>query len=146
VTPRLRVSTSLWLAGAPRHSRPRYRSIDHDIAVDVAIIGGGITGAAAAWMFAHNGVRVAVLEAARVGEGSTSASTALLMQEPDNDFGQLTQRYGAKTARRIWRLSHGATRDFVRTLEALHVRCRLAHRDSVYYALGAPAAGSTRRR
>jgi glycine/D-amino acid oxidase-like deaminating enzyme len=112
--------------------------------VDVAIVGAGVTGAATAWMFARSGVRVAVLEAAHVGEGSTSASTALLMQEPDNDFRQLAWRYGTPRARRIWQLSSEATRTFVRTLEALHVRCGLSHHDSVYYALGANAAEGLR--
>ena len=142
--PRLRVAPSLWLAKAPPGSRPRYPAIRRDLAVDVAIVGGGVTGAATAWMFARGGVRVALLEAAHVGAGSTSASTALLMQEPDNDFGQLAHRYGTRRAARIWRLSQAATREFAQTLEALHVRCGLAHRDSVYYALGADAGDRLR--
>ena len=39
-----------------------------------------------AWRFAEAGFRVALVEATRVGRGSTAASTALLMQEPDDDF------------------------------------------------------------
>ena len=139
MTPRLRVAPSPWLAGVPRRSRPRYPALGDDLTVDVAIVGGGVTGAATAWLFARSGVRVALLEAGRAGEGSTSASTALLMQEPDCDFGQLARRYGTRRARRVWQLSQAATREFVRTLESLHVRCGLAHRDSVYYALGAEA-------
>jgi glycine/D-amino acid oxidase-like deaminating enzyme len=132
--PRLRLNQSLWLDGAaaPRaHRCPRLtRSLD----VDVAVIGGGITGAAVAWRFATAGVRVALLEANRIGRGSTAGSTALLMQEPDEDFGVLSKQYGRSAATRIWRLSRSATRELVGTLRRLRVRCDLTLRDSVYYA------------
>jgi glycine/D-amino acid oxidase-like deaminating enzyme len=136
---RLRIADPLWLAHHAGRDGPRYLELASDLRTDVAIVGGGVTGATVAWMFAHAGVRVVVLDAARVGRGSTAASTALLMQEPDTDFAELAQRYGPKKARRIWQLSSAATRDFVRTLESLDIRCRLEHRDSVYYALGEAA-------
>jgi glycine/D-amino acid oxidase-like deaminating enzyme len=140
--PRLRVSTPLWLAQRAPRERPRYPALARDRRVDVAVVGGGVTGAAIAWMFATRGIRVALLEASLVGRGSTAASTALLMQEPDTDFVELIRRYGPKRARRIWRLSQHATHEFVRTVDALGIRCGLQRRDSVYYALG---EGSGRR-
>ena len=58
---------------------------------DVAIVGGGMTGAMIAEAFTRARRPVAVLEAARVGHGSTAASTALLLQEPDYDLAALTR-------------------------------------------------------
>jgi glycine/D-amino acid oxidase-like deaminating enzyme len=101
----------------------------------VAVVGGGITGAAIAWRFAEAGISVVLLEAAHIGRGSTAASTALLMQEPDADFRQLARRYGEEQARRVWQLSRNATRDFVRVVRQLDIPCDLAERDSVYFAL-----------
>ena len=49
------------------------------------IVGGGITGAGIAQVFAEAGVQVVLLEAGLVGRGSTAASTALLMQETDEE-------------------------------------------------------------
>src|SRR5438552_1070070 len=85
--------------------------------VRCALVGGGLTGAAIAWRFAKAGIRVALIERARVGRGSTAASTALLMQEPDVDLRELARRYGKARARRVWQLSRTATRDFVRTID-----------------------------
>lgn len=65
---------------------------------------------------------MARLEASRVGRGSTAASTALLMQEPDEDFAALARRYGMKRARRIWELSRIATREFIRVTRHLDMR------------------------
>ena len=75
----------------------RYPPLEQNIQVDVAIIGGGITGCATAHQLAVAGARVVLIDAARIGSGSTAASTALLMQEPDADFGELAGRYGAHT-------------------------------------------------
>ena len=134
--PRLRVSAPLWLAHPTRRREPRYPEVANDLRADVAVVGGGVTGAAVAWLFSRRGVRVAVLEATRVGRSSTAASTALMMQEPDTDFAELARRYGQVNARRVWRLSRAATRDFIDTLEALGIHCHLQHRHWVYYALG----------
>ena len=130
--PRLRLAQPLWLDQAPR--APILPALDRTIHVDVAIVGGGITGVAAAWMFADAGLRVGLLEGAQIGRGSTAASTALLMQEPDCDFVELVRRYGLRRARRIWRMSRTATRRLIRTLGDLDIPCALAECDSVYYA------------
>ncbi len=132
---RLRIADSIWTdsSHAPRaRAYPRVRGRQR---VDVAIVGGGITGAAVAFMFANAGIEVAVLEAARVGRGSTAASTALLMQEPDRDFVELAKRHGEKPARRIWQLSRRATHDVIELLARLRIDCELDRRDSLYYAL-----------
>ena len=99
--------------------RARFPDLRKNLAVDVAIVGGGITGAAVAWRFAAAGLRVALVEGRRIGRGSTAASTALLMQEPDEDLAVLTERYGRKLAQRVWQLSREATSDFVDTLNRL---------------------------
>jgi glycine/D-amino acid oxidase-like deaminating enzyme len=139
--PRLRVNVPLWLESSSRPRRGRFPSLSRDHEVDIAVVGGGITGAAVAWRFADAGMTVAVLEGDAVGRGSTAASTALLMQEPDEDFVRLARRYGGRRAKRIWQLSREATRDFVHALKRLHIACDLQRRDSVYYA---PTASDAR--
>ena len=106
---RLRRGTSLWLH-ARKVEPVRAPALRGHHSADVVIVGGGITGCAAAHQLASAGARVVLIEAARIGRGSTAASTALLMQEPDADFGELAGRYGAAGARAIWRTSRLAVR------------------------------------
>ena len=97
---RLRIGTSYWLdryKGRP----PRFPAVHGRLDADVVVIGGGITGCLAAHLLARAGVQVILLEGARIGRGSTAASTALLMQEPDFDFRDLSKRYGDARAGRI---------------------------------------------
>src|SRR5438105_3144666 len=118
---RLRIGRSLWLTNRPVSIVPRYPVLQSTASVDVAIVGGGFTGAALAWQFADAGISVGLVESARVGRGSTAASSALLMQEPDDDLTRLAARYGRARARRIWQLSQTATRRLIGTLRRLDI-------------------------
>jgi glycine/D-amino acid oxidase-like deaminating enzyme len=123
----------IWLArGAPDRTLT-YPRFTGRLRVDVAVVGGGLTGAAVALRFAAAGVRVALLEADRVGRGSTAASTALLLNEPDISLTALGRRYGMANARTIWQLCRHSSRETARTLRTRHVECDLIDQDSVYY-------------
>ena len=142
--PRLRVGQSLWTASHANLDATRFPMLRTRVDVDVAIVGGGFTGAAVAWRFADAGIRVAVLEAQRIGRGSTAASTALLMQEPDEDLTVLARRYTASRARRIWTVGAAATRELVATLRRLQIDCDLRRARSLYYARDKRAAARLR--
>ena len=142
--PPLRHGAPLWLVGAHARQAPRYRPLRRDLTVDIVVIGGGITGAAIACKMAAENIRVAVLEGRHVARGSTAANTALLMQEPDKDFGQLACLYGVAAATRIWQLSRAATQDLIATLRRLDIDCDLAERDSIYYTTHSEAVARLR--
>ena len=119
------------------HRAPRYPRLTGVHRADVAIVGGGITGAIAALRFAEAGVDAVVLEADRIGHGSTAASSALLLQEPDARLSALSERYGQATAKRIWRLSHDAARDLIALLERLSTPTAITRRDTIHYTTDA---------
>jgi len=68
-------SFSIWKDKAEETS---FSSLNQDLTVDVAIVGGGITGLTAAYILSRAGKKVAVLEARKIGEGSTGSSTGNL--------------------------------------------------------------------
>ena len=140
---RLRIGHSYWL-DRPRARAPRLTSLRGRHQADIAIVGGGVTGCAAALLFARAGARVILVEERRLGRGSTAASTALLMQEPDVDFADLAERYGPAAARRIWTCSRGAVASMRRTLAGLGVSS-LRGVPSLYYAGDATDARALRR-
>ena len=146
--PVLRRGRTIWLGRKPPSiSYPPLRG-RHE--TEIAIIGGGITGAMIAEAFTRIGASVMVLEAARIGHGSTAASTALLLQEPDLDLKSLSKKYGSRTAARIWEISRDAAGDFIKTLKRLRIHCDLRQLDSLYYTLDEDRAtllqGELRRR
>lgn len=131
--PVLRRGRTIWLGRTTLATK--YPTLRGHQETEVAIVGGGMTGAMIAEAFTRIGTRVIVLDAARVGHGSNAASTALLLQEPDYDLRDLSGKYGAARARRIWELSADAARDFITTIHRLKINCDLQRRDSLYYTL-----------
>lgn len=143
--PALRHGQPVWLAPKHRPKDAHYPTLRGHHETEVAIVGGGMTGAMIAATFAEANVNVTVVEAARVGLGSTAASTALLLQEPDYDLTALTRKYGASKARRIWQINQATTREFIETIDRLRIRCRLQPRDSIYYTLDDETARGLKR-
>ena len=141
--PVLRRGPTIWLGRTKPAARYPVLRGQHE--TEVAIVGGGMTGAMIAESFTRRGIRVSVIESARIGQGSTAASTALLLQEPDYDLEALSDRYGERDARRIWTLSQDAAGDFIETIERLKIACDMSKRDSLYYTLEAARARKLRR-
>ncbi|HEV7951004.1 MAG TPA: FAD-dependent oxidoreductase [Glaciihabitans sp.] len=69
--------TSLWLDHPPQIPTDPFTA---EIRFDEVIVGAGITGLVAAVLFARQGHKVAVVEAARVGNGTTGHTTAKVTQ------------------------------------------------------------------
>lgn len=104
-----------------------------DVRCDVAIVGGGITGALIADEFSQHGHAVVVLEQRDVGWGSSAASTALLQYEIDTHMTALAQRYGEADAV----LAYRACLDAIPQLQAVATELGdvdFATTDSLYYA------------
>jgi glycine/D-amino acid oxidase-like deaminating enzyme/nitrite reductase/ring-hydroxylating ferredoxin subunit len=78
-----------------------YAPLQQDITVDTAIIGGGITGAIAARLLARGGRKVALLEARKLGGGTTGHSTGNLYVGVDHTLSVLRSKYGVETLREV---------------------------------------------
>lgn len=100
---------------------------------EVAIIGGGITGALIARELAAHGHDVVVLEQRDVGWGSSAASTALLQYEIDTHLSDLAKRFGENDAV----LAYQACADAIPSLQSIASEVRdvdFSPMQSLYYA------------
>ncbi|WP_292363157.1 NAD(P)/FAD-dependent oxidoreductase, partial [Methylophaga sp. UBA1464] len=110
-----------------------FPALDHNIVCDVAIIGGGITGALIADDLSSNGYAVAVIEQRDIGWGSTAASTALLQYEIDTHLTELAALYGEVDALKAYRACAEAITD-LQTLAETVGDVDFEMQDSLYYA------------
>ncbi|HTM46027.1 MAG TPA: FAD-binding oxidoreductase, partial [Polyangiaceae bacterium] len=92
-------TTSLWQALPVQRDFPQLGQ--DGIHVDVAIIGGGITGVTAAHLLKARGSTVAILEARHIANGVTGCTTAHLTESVDARFYKLEQKFGALGARLV---------------------------------------------
>ena len=67
-----------WFDTFPKSRRPGYPKYRGATETDVVIVGGGLTGCACAASFAAAGVKVALLEADRIGAGAIPRRTVIL--------------------------------------------------------------------
>lgn len=89
---------SLWNSYSESLNFP---SLNKDISVDVAIIGGGITGITTALLLKKYGFKVAVLEAREIGKGTTSHSTGNLYVITDQLFSPIASKYDEEVLKNV---------------------------------------------
>ncbi len=80
-------------------------ALDQDLNVDVAIIGGGITGVSAALHLAERGYEVALLEAQDIGWGASGRNGGQVLAGFGVGQVKLKKLVGAEPAQRLWDMS-----------------------------------------
>jgi gamma-glutamylputrescine oxidase len=79
--------------------------LDGDLTVDVAIIGGGITGVSAALHLAERGYNVALLEGEEIGWGASGRNGGQALTGFAASQMKIKSLVGAEKARRLWNMS-----------------------------------------
>lgn len=101
---------------------------------DVAIIGGGITGALCADALTEAGLSAIIVDKRHPGLGSTSASTALLQYELDESLTDLTEKVGRERATDAYRAVISGVRAIGRISRSLPSDVGFRHRPTLYMA------------
>ncbi len=92
-------TTPYWMAS---ETLPEFGAIQQDVEVDVAIIGGGLTGITAAYLLKKAGVKVALLERGRCATADTGHTTAHLTMVTDLRLHQVVRKFGKECGRAFW--------------------------------------------
>jgi glycine/D-amino acid oxidase-like deaminating enzyme len=125
---------SPWLDQFPKARIPSYPRYRGKTQSDVVIVGGGLTGCAAAYAFAAAGVKVVLLEADRIGRGATAASAGWIKTEPGVPFEQLEKSVGLRGAKQAFQTWRRAALDFAALLRRLEIKCGLEPHDAIVVA------------
>ena len=131
---RLVYGRSPWVDRFPKSRVPAFPRYKGDSDIDVAIIGGGLTGCATAYAFAAAGVRVSLFEAERVGQGSSAASSGWMTEEPSARFSDVDKALGRRAARHAWSAWRRAALDFTALIRRLDLKCHLESRSGLLVA------------
>jgi len=110
----------VWLATA---DQPSFPPLDGDLDVDVAVVGGGITGLTTALLLQRDGARVALVEARRVGGGTTGHTTGKVTSQHGLTYASLLERHGEDRARQYAQANQQAVATVADLAASLDVDC-----------------------
>lgn len=115
---------------------PERAPLTESISTDIAVVGGGITGALVAEHLTALGHKVVVIDREEPGLGSTRASTAMLQWETDSSLAELTALYGFETAAHAYRRSRAAVAGLAELVAVHRIPCAFQPRPTLYIAAG----------
>jgi glycine/D-amino acid oxidase-like deaminating enzyme/nitrite reductase/ring-hydroxylating ferredoxin subunit len=122
---------SLWLDGPPAVA---YSALDGDLEVDVAVLGGGITGLTTALLLKRDGARVAVVEAVCVGSGVSGCTTAKVSALQSTIYSTIRSRHGGDGAAVYAEASLAGVAQVAALVDEEAIDCNLERRAAVTYA------------
>lgn len=111
---------SYWTATT---EQTKYAALKGKIEVDVAIVGGGITGLTAALRLKQAGKKVAVLERTHIASGDTGHTTAHLTEVIDTRYYKLVSDFGSKGARMAAESSRAAIDQIESWVSEFNIDC-----------------------
>src|SRR5437762_10485 len=79
-----------------------FRPLTRSLSVDVAVIGGGITGITTAYLLTKSGANVALLERDRFASADTGHTSAHLTYVTDLRLSELVRYFGRNHAQAVW--------------------------------------------
>lgn len=120
---------SFWREFYPAESL--YPELSENIEVDVAVVGGGITGLTAAYLLKQRGLSVAVLEKYTVGGGTTGRTTGKVTSQHNLNYHDLAKRLGTRTARTYGEANQAAIEQIEAIIDSENLDCDW-HRDDNY--------------
>ncbi len=125
---------SPWLDRFPKSRIPSHPRLRGHLDPAVVIVGGGLTGCATAYAFAAAGIGVVVLEADRIGRGTSASAAGWIADDPGTPFLSIEKAIGRRSARLAWQAWRRAALDAAALVRRLGVRCDLDASASVTIA------------
>jgi glycine/D-amino acid oxidase-like deaminating enzyme/nitrite reductase/ring-hydroxylating ferredoxin subunit len=122
-----------------------YEALNENTEADVAIVGGGITGVTAAYLLAKQGLKVVILEAGNILNGTTGHTTAKLTAQHGVIYDELISHFGEEKTKLYYQANAEAI-TFVKDLvEEKKIDCDFSMEDAYIYAVSDQAAGKVQK-
>lgn len=125
------IPKSYWIDSVVSSEFPQ---LDKDIQVDVVIVGGGITGLTSAFLLVNEGLKVAVIEADRLLNGTTGHTTAKVTAQHGLIYDEFISNIGRSKARLYYEANLEALNFIEKTVEQHQIDCNFSKQDAYIYA------------
>jgi len=124
----------------------KHPSLAFNLRVDVAVVGGGVTGVTAAYLLSASGRSVALMERHRCGQGETSRTTAHVSAIPRGGLAGLVDQQGPTRARAVWDAGFAALSGLRALVRDERINCDFTWVPGVLHGAQEESAGEAERR
>ncbi|MCX7708685.1 MAG: FAD-binding oxidoreductase, partial [Clostridia bacterium] len=121
---------SYWMASTPT---AEYPALDQDIHVDIAIVGGGMTGISCAYMLIKEGLKIAIIEADRILQGTTGHTTAKITSQHGLIYYKIKNQISEEYARQYADANESAIRMVEKISKDLQIDCDFVHQPAYVF-------------
>jgi glycine/D-amino acid oxidase-like deaminating enzyme/nitrite reductase/ring-hydroxylating ferredoxin subunit len=114
---------------------PTFNTLNEDLTVDVALIGAGIAGITSAYLLSKEGLKVAIIEARSVLNGTTAHTTAKLTAQHILIYDHLIKYFGEEKAKLYYEFSSNAIPFVENISREKGIDCDFKRQDAYVYAV-----------
>ena len=111
-----------------------YPSLRKNVTCDILIVGGGITGALAAYQLSRDGHKIVLIDKRDIGTGSSGATTSMIQYELDEPLHSLMEMIGKEAAIDIYRGAARAVGKLEEIISELPQDCGFTTKQSLHFA------------
>ncbi|MFY9113848.1 MAG: FAD-dependent oxidoreductase [Dethiobacteria bacterium] len=119
-----------WMASA---EATNYPALEEDIKVDVAIVGGGLVGVTVAYLLKQENLAVAIIEADRIGKGTTGHTTAKITSQHSLIYNKLIRHLGRDKAQQYAEANEYAITFIEELVKKKKIDCDFSRQDAYIY-------------
>ncbi|MDP3794968.1 MAG: FAD-dependent oxidoreductase [bacterium] len=116
------------------------RTLAADRSVDVAVVGGGVAGLAAAQALTDAGLSVALVERAFCGAGASGKSSGFITPDSELELSHLISTYGPDKAKKLWEFVLSGVELIRQNILKFGIECDYQVQDSLFVANSARGA------
>ena len=129
----MNIEECYWLKDIIRKDYPK---LEENICVDVAVIGGGISGVLCSYFLNKAGFKVTLFEKEKLYNGSTRHTTAHISKVEDTIYQDLQSLYGLSYARKYYKSQVDSIKEYDRLINELQIDCDYRNVSSNFYLNG----------
>lgn len=123
---------SFWMASTPNLEYP---TLEENLKLDAAIVGGGITGILCAYWLNKQGIKTAILEADRILQGTTGHTTAKITSQHGLIYSKIKNQISAEIAGQYAEANETAIRTIEKIAKENNIECDFVPQSAYVYTL-----------
>lgn len=121
---------SYWIASS---SFPSFNEVSGDFSADIVIVGAGITGITTAYLLSREGLKVTVLDAGKILNGTTGHTTAKVTVQHNLIYDELISNLGKEKAQLYYNANNEALKFIYNTISENNISCDFKKEDAYIF-------------